>query len=104
MRRAITHTHTLSLTAHIGGIAPGDRLYLRHRSTRLLSSRYVQTVVGAGIYSPETPPDVRPHSVSPPIEGSTEPADYTESLRIARDSEPMGGAQGPLLVLATSDV
>ena len=89
----------------ISGIAPGDRLYLRHRSTRLLPSRYMQTVVSTGLASSkDTPHDVRPHSVSPPIEYSTEPADSMESLRIVRDSKPMGEAQGPLLVLATSVV
>ena len=66
----------------ISGIAPGDRLYLRHRSTRLFPSRYMQTVVSTGLASSkDTPHDVRPHSVSPPIEYSTEPADSTESLR-----------------------
>ena len=65
----------------------------------------MQTVVSTGLASSkDTPHDVRPHSVLPPIEYSTEPADYTESLRIVRDSEPMGEAQGPLLALATSVV
>ena len=89
----------------ISGIAPGGRLYLRHRSTRLLTSRYMQTVVSTGLASSkDTPHDVRPHSVLPPIEYSTEPADSMESLRIVRDSKPMGEAQGPLLVFAASVV
>ena len=65
----------------------------------------MQTVVSTGLASSkDTPHDVRPHSVSPPIEYSTEPADSMESLRIVRDSKPMGGAQGPLLAFATSAV
>ena len=50
-----THSHIHTQTAPISGIASGDRLYLRHLSTRLLPSRYMQIAVSPGRYPRERP-------------------------------------------------